>query len=142
MTCYDTAARCQEMVDLTLGNLVLDSQSPCVYLTGKGETTSVVPLMPKTVLHLKHYLDKFHPADSRKKNDYLFFTSSHGKRHRMSEDNVAAFVKQYGEQAKMKCAGISDRIHPHMLRQYKGYALVSRWRATDAALRYPWSCAA
>ena len=34
---YDTAARCQEIVDLKISNLVLDSESPCVYLTGKGE---------------------------------------------------------------------------------------------------------
>lgn len=67
MLMYDTAARCQEMVDLTPGNLVIDSQSPCVYLTGKGEKSRVVPLMTKTVLYLKHYLDKFYPADPAKR---------------------------------------------------------------------------
>lgn len=113
---YDTAARCQEMVDLKISNLVLDSESACVYLTGKGEKTRVVPLMNKTVLHLQHYLEKFHPDDMCSNDDYLFFTFSHGERHRMSEDNVAAFVKKYGERAKMICADIPDRVHPHMLR--------------------------
>ena len=113
---YDTAARCQEIIDLKISNLVLDSESPCVYLTGKGEKTRVVPLMNKTVLHLKHYLDNFHPEETRSGDDYLFFTFSHRERHRMSEDNVAAFVKKYGKQAKLICPDIPDRVHPHMLR--------------------------
>ena len=113
---YDTAARCQEMVDLKIGNLVLNTKSPCIYLVGKGDKTRVVPLMPKTVLHLKHYLEKFHPAHARKKEDFLFFTVSHGERHRMSEDNVAAFVKKYGEMAKSISTGIPERVCPHMLR--------------------------
>lgn len=33
---YDTAARCQEMLDLRIQDLVLHRTSPCVYFTGKG----------------------------------------------------------------------------------------------------------
>lgn len=113
---YDTAARCQEMVDLTIDNLVLNTKSPCIYLTGKGNKTRVIPLMPKTVLHLKHYLEKFHPSSSRKQDDHLFFTISHGERHRMSEDNVAAFVKRYGEMARRVLPELPNCICPHMLR--------------------------
>lgn len=120
---YDTAARCQEMTDLTIGNLVLNTKSPCIYLTGKGDKTRVVPLMPKTVLHLKHYLEKFHPNYLRKQNDYLFFTISHGERHRMSEDNVAAFVKRYGEMARCILPEIPDRVCPHMLRHSRAMHL-------------------
>ena len=53
---YDTAARCQEMVDLKIQDLILDKVSPCVYLTGKGSKTRVVPLLPKTVEHLRSYV--------------------------------------------------------------------------------------
>ena len=113
---YDTAARCQEMLDIKIGDLVLDCPSPYVYLTGKGNKTRTVPLMDKTVLHIRNYLNKFHPLDIRCSKDYLFFTVSHGEHHRMSEDNVAAFVKKYGEQAKKVCSDILERVHPHMLR--------------------------
>lgn len=58
----------------------------------------------------------------------------------MFKDNVAAFVKKYGEQAKMKYVGIPDQIHPHILR-HTGLCIGIRRHATDAALRYPWPCA-
>lgn len=80
------------MVDLKIQDLILDKVSPCVYLTGKGSKTRVVPLLPKTVEHLRSYLDKFHPEHSRDSTDYLFYTYG-GPQKRMSEDTVAAFVK-------------------------------------------------
>lgn len=54
---------------------------------------------------------------------HLFYTVSHGERHRMSEDNVAAFVKKYGEAAKVLSPGIPDRVHPHMLRHTRAMHL-------------------
>lgn len=53
---YDTAARCQEMLDLRIQDLVLHRISPCVYFTGKGNKTRVVPILPKTAEHLRSYL--------------------------------------------------------------------------------------
>lgn len=53
---YDTAARCQEMLDLRIQDLVLHRTSPCVYFTGKGNKTRVVPILPKTAEHLRSYL--------------------------------------------------------------------------------------
>lgn len=70
---YDTAARCQEMVDLKIGNLVLNTKSPCIYLVGKGDKTRVVPLMPKTVLHLKHYLEKISSCACTEKRRFFVF---------------------------------------------------------------------
>ena len=85
---YDTAARCQELIDLKIQDLCLMQTAPCIYLTGKGNKTRVVPLLPKTAQHLRAYLDKFHPAGRRKQTDYVFFTHS-GPQKRMSEDAVA-----------------------------------------------------
>lgn len=118
---YDTAARCQEMVDLKLSDI--DLKKDCVYITGKGDKTRVVPIMPKTAEHIRHYIDKFHPLPERNPNDHLFYTISHGERHRMSEDNVAAFVKKYGEAAKAISPSIPDRVHPHMLRHTRAMHL-------------------
>lgn len=52
---YDTAARCQEMLDLRIQDLVLHRTSPCVYFTGKGNKTRVVPILPKTAEHLRSF---------------------------------------------------------------------------------------
>lgn len=119
---YDTAARCQEMVDLKIQDLVLDKASPCVYLTGKGNKTRIVPLLPKTAEHLRNYLEKFHPEHSRKQTSYVFYTHA-GPQKRMSEDTVAAFVKKYGIAAKKVCPSIPDRVHPHMMRHTRAMHL-------------------
>lgn len=113
---YDTAARCQEILDLRLKDFVLDCSNPYVYLTGKGNKTRTVPLMEKTVQHLNFYCERFHPAETRKGDDYLFYTVIHGQRNQMSPDTVASFMKKYGNQARASCAGFPDCIHPHQLR--------------------------
>lgn len=62
---YDTGARCQEILDIRIKDLVLDEKSPYVYLTGKGNKTRTVPLMEKTVHHLNLYLNRFHPEEQK-----------------------------------------------------------------------------
>ena len=113
---YDTAARCQEMLDLRLGDIVFDDKNPYVFLTGKGNKTRTVPLMKKTVEHLKAYISSFHPKISSNKDDYLFYTIIHGEKHQMSPDTVAAFLKKYAGQARKICDDIPDSVHPHQFR--------------------------
>ena len=94
---YGAAARCSELLDLRVRDLRLETRYPSVYLTGKGNKTRAVPLMLETVNHCKQYLERFHPSKTRDGSDYFFFTVLHGERHRMSPDNVAYFMKKYGE---------------------------------------------
>lgn len=108
---YDTAARCQEMLDLRIQDLVLHRTSPCVYFTGKGNKTRVVPILPKTAEHLRSYLKKFHPAENRKRDDYVFYAYG-GPQRPMSPDTVAAFVKKYGESARHVCTSIPNGYIP------------------------------
>lgn len=58
---YDTAARVGEMISFTVGDLHLDADAPYVSIFGKGSKYRNVPLMSKTLLHLKEYLGEFHP---------------------------------------------------------------------------------
>ena len=118
---YDTAARCQEMLDLKIRNLKLSDSHPVAYLTGKGQKSRAIPLTEKTAEHMRRYLKKFHPAKSRKSDDYVFYT--HHVAHRMSEDNVGAFVRKYGEMARQICPSIPERVHPHMLRHTRAMHL-------------------
>lgn len=119
---YDTAARCQEMLDLKLKDLVLEGKSPYVYLTGKGSKTRTVPLMEKTVAHLQAYLGHFHPENIRNKNDYLFYTVIHGVHCQMSPDTVAAFLKKYAASARKTCDDIPSSVHPHQFRHTRAIA--------------------
>ena len=77
---YDTGARVQELSDLSLSSLHLDMPNPYVTLIGKGRKTRNVPVMDKTVAHLKKYLEEFHPdlteaQFSKEEGDAYVFTS-------------------------------------------------------------------
>jgi len=113
---YDTAARCGELLNLRVRDLRINTCHPVVYLTGKGDKTRSVPLMPKTVAHCKQYLRIFHSENTSNGESPLFYTEIHGARQMMSADNVAAFMKKYGEAARLDCTEIPKRVHPHQLR--------------------------
>jgi site-specific recombinase XerD len=53
---YNTGARAQEVADVTVEDLNLDS-SPCVRIHGKGNKTRICPLWPHTVKVLRSLLD-------------------------------------------------------------------------------------
>ena len=120
---YDTAARCQEMLDLRLGDFVTDTPSPYVYLTGKGAKTRAVPLMEKTVAHYQRYLERFHPQHSRKKDDLLFYTTMHGQRQPMSPDTVAYFLNKYAKTACDVNPHVPEGVHPHQFRHTRAIHL-------------------
>lgn len=120
---YDTAARDREMLDLTVGSLHLKQNYPAVCITGKGGRTRLVPIMERSVQHLKRYLSIFHPAERRRNGDYLFYTTSHGERHQMSDDNVAKFIAKYATMARTKCMNVPERVHPHLFRHARAIHL-------------------
>ncbi len=120
---YDTAARCQELLDFRLKDLLLDGNAPFVYLTGKGNKTRTVPLIKTTVGHLLNYLKIFHPDYPNHMDDHLFYTTSHGKRHPISRDTVQLFMKKYGKAAREICPDIPEQVHPHQLRHTRAIHL-------------------
>jgi len=119
---YDTGARIQELLDLRLQDLRWQEPVPCAYLTGKGQKTRVVPLLPRTVQHLKRYLDRFHPAPFVL-DTWLFYTVIKGQTGPLSPDAVARFLHQYAEQARTQCPEIPVRVHPHLLRHTRAMHL-------------------
>lgn len=119
---YDTAARCQELLDLKIKDFVLKTDKPYVYLTGKGNKQRSVPLLPKTVKHYKKYLHEFH-GNCPLSEDYVFYTITYGIKHKMSEDNAEAFMKKYGKKARERCNEIPESVHPHQLRHTRAIHL-------------------
>ena len=90
-TLYDTAARVQELADLTVRDIRLDTPA-MVALTGKGNKTRHVPLGDNTAALLNAYL-----AEHRLK--------------RPGHDDDAVFVNQQGTQAQPR----RDRLdHPQV----------------------------
>lgn len=120
---YDTGSRIQEILDLKLKDIHLDDQTPCIYLTGKGNKTRAVPLMDKTIAHLHVYLKTFHTDGDMKNDTHLFFTLIRGHRGRMSDDNVSCFLKRYAKIAHQACSEVPLRMHAHLFRHTRAMHL-------------------
>ncbi len=119
---YDTGARVQEIVDLTVRDLRLDTLAQAT-LTGKGRKTRVVPLMPTTVMILNEYLRKF-KLNREDTQDSPLFTNRVGEK--LTRFGVTYLLKTYAEKARKKCKTIPKQLSPHILRHSKAMHLLEQ----------------
>lgn len=117
---YDSAARVQELSDLMRSSLHLDAKQPFITLVGKGRKTRNVPLMNKTVQHLKEYLREFHPKDLEQP---LFFSYRDGYPHKLSTDSISLILKKAAESARSYCPNMSEDVHCHLIRKTRAMDL-------------------
>ena len=120
---YDAALRCQEILDIKVRDIDLNTTSPCILVTGKGMKMRSVPITAKVAEHINRYIKKFHQQQTGGQDDYLFYTVLHRERKQMSCDNVGRFIKQYGNLARKKCRDIPENVHPHQLRHTRAIHL-------------------
>lgn len=121
---YDTAARAQELVDITLRDLhLVNAKAPFVTLTGKGNKSRNVPLMEKTVAHINLYLQDFHPHPSADGKDPLFYSRRDGKPHALSTDSINLLLGYYANQARSICPQIPQHVHCHLVRKTRAMNL-------------------
>ena len=120
---YDTGARVQELVDLRVSDFHLQVGTPFVLVNGKGNKTRSVPLMDKTVVHLKEYLRQFHVGSVDRHEVPLFYSLRGGRPHMLSTDAISVLVKKYGESARATCAEVPPRVHPHLFRHSRAMHL-------------------
>jgi integrase/recombinase XerD len=121
---YDTATRAQELVDITLRDLhITNVKTPFITLTGKGNKSRNVPLMEKTVAHIKRYLQEFHPRPNTDRGDPLFYSMRDGKPHALFTDSVNLLLGQYSNQARVICPEIPRHVHCHLIRKTSAMTL-------------------
>lgn len=121
---YDTGTRVQELVDIKLSDLHLNAKNPFIIVTGKGNNYRSIPLMDKTVAHLKEYLKQFHNTISDDGiNKPLFYSNRSGLPHVLSTDAISVILKNYGNSARKTCSEVPDRIHPHLIRHTRAMHL-------------------
>ena len=120
---YDTAARVQEIVDIRLCDLHLEVQTPFVTLHGKGNKWRTVPLMEKTVLHLRQYLKEFHSVVNKNSDIPLFYVVSDAKPHKLSTDTVDKMLKKCALLAQETCLEMPLNLHCHMIRKTRAMDL-------------------
>ena len=117
---YDTGARVQELSDLSLSSLHLDMPNPYITLIGKGRKTRNVPIMDKTVAHLRKYLAEFHPDLSEAP---LFYSRIDGKLHQLSTDSISLILKTAAKKARESCSEVPENVHCHLIRKTKAMDL-------------------
>ena len=132
---YDTGARIQEVLNVRICDLKLDS-TPKVVLHGKGNKVRIVPLMKDTSQHLKHYIAVFHEGESLASSQVLFYTERKSIRNPICDDTVRLMMQKYADSARVKCPQIPERVHPHLWRHTRAMhlyqhgmdlTLVSQW---------------
>lgn len=105
-TLYDTAARVQELADLTVRDVRL--QPPAMTaLTGKGRKTRHVPLMSNTTAMLASYMAE-HRLDRPGRDDHPVFFNQHGTK--LSRGGIAWIIDKY--QASQDRRPAAHRGHP------------------------------
>jgi len=118
---YDSAARVQELCDLTPS--CVRSVSPATLkLTGKGRKSRYVPLLKQSASILLGYMAERELNHPRKSNDPLFFNRQGQK---LTRGGVSYILKKYVDKAN--CGGsdnISPSITPHCLRHSKAMHLL------------------
>jgi site-specific recombinase XerD len=119
---YDTAARITELLTLKIADIKLDLKHPYVILTGKGKKSRSVPLMERTVAHIRLYKTKYH-ADGEAHCDHFFYTKMKGVCSPMSYENASKMIAEYGRQAATICSEIPVRVHAHLLRSTRAMHL-------------------
>jgi len=120
---YDTGTRVQELVDIKISDLHLEARNPFIIVTGKGNKTRSIPLMNKTVAHLKNYMRRFHTISASETSSPLFYSIRSGIPHMLSTDTVAILMKNYGENARKTCHEVPQRVHPHLVRHTRAMHL-------------------
>jgi len=116
---YDTGARVQEIIDLSVRDVRLDPPAQ-IRLTGKGRKTRVVPLMNSTVALLREYLRE-HDLQRPERLDAPVFWNR--RRERLTRSGVRYILNKHAEHARRGQPGL-PRVHPHQLRHSKAMHLL------------------
>lgn len=119
---YGTAARIDELLSIRIKDVYLTAAKPYVIITGKGRKIRTLFLLPKAVGFLKLYITKYH-CDDPNADDYLFYSSIHGKTCKLSQQAVQKLLRKYAAAAHEKCEDVPLDLHAHQFR----HAKASHW---------------
>jgi len=117
-TLYDTAARVQELADLTVRDIRLQPPAMAV-LTGKGGKTRHVPLGENTAALLNAYLAE-HGLNKPGHDDHPVFFNQHGSK--LSRGGIAWIIRKYQTKTGGPTLANAD-LSPHVLRHSKAMHL-------------------
>jgi site-specific recombinase XerD len=112
---YDSAARVQEFIDLSIDDLRLTSPATLT-LTGKGKKMRQVPIMKRTLQLLEQYIS-INSLSCKRNSGHPLFVSHTG--NRFTRPGITHVLNKYCLQA-FGIGGIAFAVTPHILRHGKG----------------------
>lgn len=118
---YDTGARVQEIIDLKVRDIRLDTPAT-VRLTGKGRKTRIVPLMQATANLVKLYIQENSLSTSDKQTASLF---TNRMNHALTRAGVSYILNKYVVSAlSIDQESVPHKISPHVFRHSKAMHLL------------------
>ncbi len=124
---YDTGARVQELVDLSVGDVRLDPPAQ-LRLLGKGREIRAVPLMGNTVQLLRSHIQENHLDHPEQFDKPLFHNARH---ERLTRSGIRYILHKYIVLARSKCPSLNRTVSPHTLRHTKGMHLLQSGVSLD-----------
>lgn len=115
---YGTATRIDEVLSLKIRQINLKADKPYVTVVGKGSKIRSAYLMSGLVTTLKKYICTFH-GEEPNPDDYLFYSSWHGEKAKLSQEAVRKRLKVYAAKAHEICPDVPLNLHSHMWRHAK-----------------------
>lgn len=124
---YDTGARVQELIDLSVGDVRLDPPAQ-LRLFGKGRKTRAVPLMENTTQLLRRHIQENRLDRAEQFDEPLFQNARH---QRLSRSGIRYILQKYLVRARSKCPNLNRVVTPHTLRHTKGMHLLQSGISLD-----------
>ncbi|WP_409226867.1 tyrosine-type recombinase/integrase [Gudongella sp. SC589] len=113
---YDTGARVSEITDLKFKDIRFEAP-PIVKITGKGNKTRIVPLLPQTVKYLTEYMKRSSINLMDAQEQHVFRNRSGGK---LSRYGIKYILDKYVKSGKESNPLLfTEKISPHTLRHSK-----------------------
>ena len=117
---YDAGARVEELIDLSVRDVRLESPSQ-IRLRGKGDKQRAVPLMANTVELLREYLRE-HGVMQPHEMDQPLFQNRYGRR--LSRSGVRYILGKYTQRAQVSRKSQLPKVSPHTFRHTKAMHLL------------------
>ncbi len=117
---YDTGARVQEVIDLTVRAVRLEPPAQ-IQLTGKGRKVRILPLLPETVSMLSDHLRE-HGLDQPHCLDQPLFVNRY--RERFTRAGISYLVRKYCVAAQRAGSHLPQEVTPHTFRHSKAMHLL------------------
>ena len=112
---YDLGARISEVLGMKLLDLRF-GKTPTIGVPGKGGKYRVVPIMEITSQYLQEYMTLYYKDAPLLSEQTLFYTSTHGEIHPLSDRRIRYMIDDYGAKARKVCIEIPENVYPHMFR--------------------------